>query len=1289
MAMQQTPSVARATQTIERDNELNENTNDPTVIRSTPHGIREINVSSLYINETPFFDRPNDPRPYAKLTIHQVQNEWLIDTGSVACVIAYTDLDSILDLYGVNIRPTNIVINTVHTMQTPATGVVDLTFEFGEQSRVISTLLIKARKPQFIAGMNFCHAFDVALKVEPGFYTKNPNKFKSRDVLSTGISMTVDQTSMRKQSMNACPIHDSNPYQNLSSLIETDPNVQREKKAYLGRNKCVCHSTRFTNNSDSSQATADLKKPVNTSENGSETLVRQEVAAIEIEREDNVDAVEPVNLTPPPKSSNQKPIKYVDPTATLQRLWTEHNSFRFTVHTKPSDTGAYESAPICDLMEIVLGPRTQPKRDKHPGRHRRERLRAEKCAIMATELRDNQPDHIQTASGNDDTENDVLTPKRETVTQPHDLSPKQKSQLEAVLERFPYTPQTGPLNKTNSYVQHIALMPNVIPVKRDQYPLSPYVLEEVRAEIEKLLAKDIIEPLDKSPWRWPILWVKKKSGGGRICLDARGLNKLTIPDAYPSFNVDQILRNLPKAKYISGLDMTQAFHQIEIAPADRPKTAFAIDNKFYCYKRAVMGFRNSPADLTKMLATIFSDMTPNVYHYVDDFVILSSTFEEHLTVLTEVAKRLRAHNLTISREKSCFCYKRLSFLGYILTEDGLTANPERIQPILNYKRPTTVREVRRLVGLIGWYRRFLNKAAEKIAPLTDLIQKDSKRKVVWTAAAEEAFELIKHDLTHAPILVPADYSLPFKLYTDASLIAGAGILTQIQSGQERVIAYHSVKFSKTQQNYSATERECLAVLSAVEKFRPYIDGVAFTVVTDHASLKWLQNLKEPHGKLARWAVRLQAFDITFEHRPGKLMDAPDALSRAVDLIEIAPNTKTTDSWYNKIRTMAESGKSLFYKIENGRVYRRGKYQAHTGDRLWTLCVPSELKQSVLIEKHNQSCHMGYWKTLNSIQKIYYWKGMHADIYEYVTQCEICRQAKQSNENTRVPTGDYRDPIRPGRMLYIDFIGPLPASRKKQHMYAIVCIDGFSRYIFTKSFVRATAENTIEFLEKEVLFKFDTPEIIVSDHGNQFTSVAFRQFLEKYKIKHFTTGVYHPQSNLVEASNKVLKTSIRTQIMEKNADHVDWADFLPFITMKMNSTPLTSTHQSPFFTLHGRERAQTGDEHTIILDANPEIQPTEERMTLIHEAVANQSRTGFEENRKRYDTRARERKFKIGDSVYVLHRELSSAAKKISGKLNPIKKQAFISKIIGNDTYELIDSQSRTLGKHNAKDIMVR
>lgn len=597
-----------------------------------------------------------------------------------------------------------------------------------------------------------------------------------------------------------------------------------------------------------------------------------------------------------------------------------------------------------------------------------------------------------------------------------------------------------------------------------------------------------------------------------------------------------------------------------------------------------------------------------------------------------------------------------------------------------------------MVGLANWYRRFVNNAAELFAPLTDLIVKDSKQKTVWTEEAEAAFQRLKELLVSSPILAMADYTLPFKVYTDASLVAGAGILTQVQDGKERVIAYHSVKFSKTQQNYSATEREyyiCLAVLSSVEKFRPWIDGTQFTVITDHASLKWLQNLKEPKGKLARWAVRLQAFDIKFEHRPGtsKEMLAPDALSRAVDLIDIDPNLTTKDPWYNKIKNLAESGKSDFYKMENGYLYRRGKYNSYTGDRIWTLCIPSELTPAVLQEKHNDSCHMGFWKTLRSIQNMYYWRGMHAAIYEYVTKCGTCRVIKHTNEQTTVPIGEYRHPVRPGHVLYIDFVGPLPASKRRKHMNVITCIDGFTRYLFTKSIVHATAEQLVEFLEKDIFFKFGVPEIIYSDNGTQFKSKTYIQFLNKYGVAKEKTPNYHAQSNMVEASNKSVKTGLTAMLVERDLQHVDWADYLPLVTAKLNSTPLTSTGQSPHFSLYGRERTENGREHGIIRNANPEQVQDPHRMELIHESMANHSRTAFEANRQSYDRKAKVRKFIIGDQVYIKLNRLSNKANQYTAKLSPRRQQVTVLNKIGNDVYELADKSGKNIGKYHANDIM--
>lgn len=391
------------------------------------------------------------------------------------------------------------------------------------------------------------------------------------------------------------------------------------------------------------------------------------------------------------------------------------------------------------------------------------------------------------------------------------------------------------------------------------------------------------------------------------------------------------------------------------------------------------------------------------------------------------------------------------------------------------------------------------------------------------------------------ILAAPDYRLPFKIYTDASLVAGAAVLTQEQNGQEKVIAFHSVKFSRTQQNYSATERECLAVFRRVEKFRPYIDGVSFTVVTDHSSLRWLQNLKEPHGKLARWAVRLQAFDIKFVHRPGSQMTVPDALSRAVDMIRIESETKTDDKWYNKMYYLAEQNKLKRYKVENGLLYRKRGYEAESSDRLWVLCIPREQMDKVLIEKHDEQSHIGFWKTIRAIKKTYYWPNMYGDVTNYVSKCVCCKEIKPTVQNTTTPTGNFQDPKRVGRVLSIDLVGPLPPSKAKKHTWLMVAVDAFSRYAFARSCTRATAFAITEWLEQEVFYKFSIPEKVVTDNGTQFTSEWFSTFLNKYRIAHFKTPVYHPQANQVEATNKSVKQLLRAELVGKS-DHADWAQY---------------------------------------------------------------------------------------------------------------------------------------------------
>lgn len=356
--------------------------------------------------------------------------------------------------------------------------------------------------------------------------------------------------------------------------------------------------------------------------------------------------------------------------------------------------------------------------------------------------------------------------------------------------------------------------------------------------------------------------------------------------------------------------------------------------------------------------------------------------------------------------------KRLVFLGYVIDERGKHADPEKIRPILEFPAPKTVREVRRVIGMAGWYRRFIRNFSTITAPMTDRIKK-AKEKFVWPMEAEESFKQLKTALTTAPVLGIPDFNLPFQIECDASDLGIGATLVQIQDGEERIIAYMSAKLNATQRNYHVTERECLAVLTAIEKFRQYIEGTKFTVITDHASLVWLRNFKDPTGKIARWALRLQAYDFDIKHRKGIHMAMPDALSRAVEAVELLALNSTVDETYINLRTAIAQTPNKFvdYRIDNGVILKHVGMRLTGDDDGWRVVVPSDFRSDVLHECHNDilSAHGGYLKTLNRVQRTYCWPRMRAEIAKYVSNCETCRATKSSNQCQVAPMGKYRDP----------------------------------------------------------------------------------------------------------------------------------------------------------------------------------------------------------------------------------------------------------------------------------------
>lgn len=619
--------------------------------------------------------------------------------------------------------------------------------------------------------------------------------------------------------------------------------------------------------------------------------------------------------------------------------------------------------------------------------------------------------------------------------------------------------------------------------------------------------------------------------------------------------------------------------------------------------------------------------------------------------------------------------RKLKYLGYIIQEDGIHPDPDKTIAIHNYPTPKNTKDVRRLVGLAGWYRRFIPNFSSITAPLTEMTKKG--RKFEWNQSAQDSLESIKRILVSAPVLTNPDYSKPFTIQTDASDLGMGGVLIQGTGPDERVIDYTSAKFSATQRNYQTTERECLAVITAIEKFRPYIEGVKFTVVTDHASLLWLKNLKDPTGRLCRWALRLQPYDFEFVHRKGTQMVVADALSRAIEQIDTSMFTSCGDHWYNKIvKSVTESPeKNSQYKFEENLLFKYCSNHKHGYIASWRLVVPKPSRNDVISQCHDPplSAHGGYHKTIDRVRRDYFWPNMDSDVRNFIRKCETCKSIKPTNVSRHVPMGKFREAKHPWHTVCLDFIGPLPRS-KSGFCHILTVTDSFSKFLHAHPVRNATAKAITSFMEDRIFLTFGVPEIIICDNGSQFMSTEFKAFCDKYDVKLWPVARYHPQANPAEAANKSLETSIKAYIKD-DSNHRDWDKYLAAITCALNTSVHSSTKFSPYFVNFGQQMITSGKSYK---NNPPTDQSDEDRFTKIRELVKKNLVKAYDSSKKRYDLRSRPIHYEIGDIVWKDNTRQSSAEKAVISKFFG-KVKCKVKRKVGSCSYELEDFDGKSIG----------
>lgn len=402
--------------------------------------------------------------------------------------------------------------------------------------------------------------------------------------------------------------------------------------------------------------------------------------------------------------------------------------------------------------------------------------------------------------------------------------------------------------------------------------------EEEKKAIEDLLQKGVIQK-STSPWASPIVLVKKTSGAIRPCIDYRKLNATVKPDGFPIPRVQDCLDAVAGSTLFSSFDLTSRYFQIPLKPEDIPKTAFCCKYGHFEMTRMPFGLNNAGSTFQRTMELALQGLQwETCLVYIDDIIVFGTDFIQHIQRVEEVLERLRAAGLKLRPDKCNMLQTEVVFLGHIVSQSGISPDPANIMKIAEWPRPVNAKQAKQFVATGSYYRRFVRDYAKIARPLIDLTKKDSS--FVWSQDCEDAFDAIKKALMGPEIMgYPMNSAGSFCLDTDASGTGIGGVLSQMQSGRERVIAYASRGMNKAEKNYCITEQELLAVVYFVQHFRQYLVARKFLVRSDHQALVWLFSLKEPSGKIARWIEILAPYDFTIEYRPGKKMGYCDALSR--------------------------------------------------------------------------------------------------------------------------------------------------------------------------------------------------------------------------------------------------------------------------------------------------------------------------------------------------------------------------------------------------------------------------
>jgi hypothetical protein len=709
-------------------------------------------------------------------------------------------------------------------------------------------------------------------------------------------------------------------------------------------------------------------------------------------------------------------------------------------------------------------------------------------------------------------------------------------------------PKDGVLPEHGPFDHEIRIKEGKEPTFRPIYQLSPLEMKTLKEYIDENLRKGYIRKSTSSAG-YPIIFVPKKGGELRLCVDYRHLNEITIKDRHPLPLIQEMQDRIQGSVYFTKYDITNAYNRLRIKEGDEWKTAFRTKYGHFEYLVMPFGLTNAPAGFQRFIFDVLEEyLDIFVMAYLDDILVFSKTLKEHIQHNKKVLQKLREAKVTLKLKKCEFHVKETDFLGYVISENGFGMQEDKVRSILDWPAPKNVKEVQQFLGLCNYYRRSVDGFGKVAVGLNKLTKKDQKW--VWDNQSETSFNDLKKLFVERTILAPADPTKPYTVETDASDYALGARLTQPgNDGKPRPVAFWSRKMIPAEINYDIHDKELLAIVSALKVWRAYLEGATHQVLvkSDHKNLTFFTSTKELTRRQARWAETLARYDYRIEHCPGAANSQADALSRrpdyAVGVKEAVPAILKTnenghlvynhqilaatsevknDDWINRIKEAMKTDRVMQFADD-----WMHESLEHKDELLYIhglIYVPQQLQNEAIQQHHDDLAHghMGVEKTVEHISRNYYIPSVHKKVRRYIKKCDTCQRNKPSRHT---PYGELQNaevPTRPWEWITIDFITKLPES--EGHDMIMVVVDRLTKY----SYMIPTTETIDARAMASLLFRYifanhGTPEKMTSDRDKLFTSNMWQSFADIVGIEYRLSTAYYPRTNgQTERTNQTLE-----------------------------------------------------------------------------------------------------------------------------------------------------------------------